>query len=242
VLLTERTVKAVGFERPEDIVGQEIAFGNSNDFLAVVVGVVSDFHQHSLREGYKPILFMPAPGLSGEYFTVRMEMHNAARTMRHLEYEYDKAFPGNEFSYFFLDEFFDRQYAADQQFEKVFGLFAGLSLVVTCLGLFGLSSFAISQRIREIVIRRVFGATLSSIVYLLSLDFLRLVILTNIVALPVSIFLVNRWLENFAFRVPLSWMIFAVPAVVLAFMSVATLSVQAVKTSRKTPGIVLKTE
>ncbi|HEY4656229.1 MAG TPA: FtsX-like permease family protein, partial [Cyclobacteriaceae bacterium] len=103
-------------------------------------------------------------------------------------------------------------------------------------------SFAISQRIREIVIRRVFGATLSSIVYLLSLDFLRLVILTNIVALPVSIFLVNRWLENFAFRVPLSWMIFAVPAVVLAFMSVATLSVQAVKTSRKNPGIVLKTE
>src|SRR5690606_7487278 len=142
----------------------------------------------------------------------------------------------------FLDEFFNQQYAEDQQFEKVFGLFASLSLIVTCLGLIGLSTFAISQRTREILIRRVFGATPSSIIYLFSRDFLNLVILANAVALPVSIFLVNLWLENFAFRVPLSWMIFAVPAVVFAFMSVATLSVQAVKTSRKNPGIVLKTE
>src|SRR5690606_30770910 len=115
-----------------------------------------------------------------------------------------------EFSYFFLDEFFDRQYAADQQFEKVFGLFASLSLVVTCLGLFGLSTFAISQRTKEILIRRVFGATPSSIVYLFSLDFLRLVVLANALALPFLILLVNRWLENFAFPVSLNWMIFAV--------------------------------
>jgi len=231
VLLTERAVRAIGFDQVEDIVGQEIAFGSNNDFLAEVVGIVGDFHQHSLGEGYKPILFMPASGPISEYFTVRMEMYDHEGTIRHLKNEFDRAFPGNEFNYFFLDEFFNQQYAEDQQFEKVFGLFASLSLIVTCLGLIGLSTFAISQRTREILIRRVFGATPSSIIYLFSRDFLNLVILANAVALPVSIFLVNRWLENFAFRVPLSWMIFAVPAVVLAFMSVATLSVQAVKTS-----------
>ena len=242
VLLTERAVKAIGFDRVEEIVGKEIAFGGGNDFMAVVVGVVSDFHQHSLREGYKPILFMPERGRIGDYFTVRMEMNNPASTIRNLEREFKKAFPGNEFSYFFLDEFFDRQYAADQQFEKVFGLFASLSLVVTCLGLIGLSTFAISQRTREIVIRRVFGATQTSIICLFSLDFLRLVFIASIPALPISIFLVNRWLENFAFRVPQNWLVFAIPTLVLAIMSVATLYVQAAKTSRKNPGIVLKTE
>lgn len=242
VLLTEVAARALGFDRPEDIVGREIAFGNNNDFLAEVIGVVGDFHQRSLREGYKPILFMPTSNRVGEYFTIRMDMHSPERTIRHLADEYDKAFPGNEFSYFFLDEFFDRQYAADQQFEKVFGMFASLSLIVTCLGLFGLSTFSISQKTNEILIRRVFGATRSSIVYLFSLDFLRLVVLANILALPVSILLVNRWLENFAFPVSLSWMIFAVPVLVLAVMSIATLAVQAVKTTRKNPGIALRTE
>src|SRR5690606_36161357 len=94
VLLTERAVNAIGFDRVEEIVGKEIAFGGGNDFLAVVVGVVSDFHQHSLREGYKPILFMPERGRIGDYFTVRMEMNNPASTIRNLEREFKKAFPG----------------------------------------------------------------------------------------------------------------------------------------------------
>lgn len=235
VLLTEFAAKSMGFVTVEEAVGQEIALGANNDFLATVVGIVSDFHQTSLRGGYNAILFMPSPTLIGEYITVRMDMNNAPLTIQHLETEYKRAFPGNEFDYFFLDEFFDQQYAADQQFEVIFGIFAVLSLIVTCLGLFGLSTFTISQRTKEIVIRRIFGARIINVIHLFSLDFLRLIFVANILALPIAYWFINQWLENFAFRTTLNIGIFAVPTLILAVISIATVSVQTIKSSSKNP-------
>jgi putative ABC transport system permease protein len=171
-----------------------------------------------------------------------MNMGNASETIAFIEDRYEEAFPGNQFEYFFLDDYFDRQYAADQQFGKVFGLFSGLALFVAGLGLFGLSTFMISQRIKEIAVRKVLGATISSMVALFSRDFVRLVVIANLVALPVVYFLVDRWLDAFAFRIDIGWPMFVVPAVVLLIIALATVSVQTIRTGSANPVKSLRTE
>jgi putative ABC transport system permease protein len=239
VILSELAAKLVGFSRPEEAVGREIAIGPNNDFLAVVVGIVSDFHQRSVKEGYNPVVFKPSSTLMGEYFTVRMDMQHPAKTIKNIETSFFKIFPDNAFSYFFLDDYFDAQYSADQRFQKIFILFSTLSLVVTCMGIFGLSTFAISQRTKEIVIRRIFGATNANIIYLFSSDFLRLVLVANILGLPIAYLLVTQWLQNFAFKTPLTIGIFMVPAAILIVMALLTVSWQ-VNTQTKRPAESLK--
>jgi putative ABC transport system permease protein len=124
----------------------------------------------------------------------------------------------------------------------VFGLFSGLALFVAGLGLFGLSTFMISQRIKEIAVRKVLGATISSLVALFSRDFVRLVVIANLVALPVVYFLVDRWLDAFAFRIDIGWPMFVVPAVVLLIIALATVSVQTIRTGSANPVKSLRTE
>ena len=145
------------------------------------------------------LYFFPNPDFFGEYLTINMRMQNASETISSIEQQFKTAFPGNVFEYFFLDDYFDRQYAADKQFGKVFGLFSGLALFVAALGLFGLSTFMISQRIKEIAIRKVLGATIQSMIYLFSRDFLKLILIANVIALPLAYWLISQWLDRFVF-------------------------------------------
>jgi putative ABC transport system permease protein len=216
-------------------------FGGS-DYIGKIVGIARDHHQRSLRGDYDPIIFFSRAGFFGQYLGINMNMGNASETIAFIEDRYEEAFPGNQFEYFFLDDYFDRQYAADQQFGKVFGLFSGLALFVAGLGLFGLSTFMISQRIKEIAVRKVLGATISSMVALFSRDFVRLVVIANLVALPVVYFLVDRWLDAFAFRIDIGWPMFVVPAVVLLIIALATVSVQTIRTGSANPVKSLRTE
>ena len=234
VILTEVAANAIGFVRAHEAVGREIAIGPNNDFLVVVVGVVKNFHQRSVKDGYNAILFKPSSSLMAEYFTIRMDMQNPAGTIEHIEEAYAKTFPGNEFSYFFLDEFFDAQYVTDKKFQWTFGLFSILSVIVTCLGLFGLSTFTISQRNREIGIRKVFGATTQNIIYLFSFDFLRLILVANFLGLPIAYWLSTWWLQNFSFKTTLNLGIFLLPSALLMAICIGTVSFQ-VRASTKSP-------
>ena len=236
VMVNEKVIELLGYQTAEEAVHQLVYFGlGPRDWEGEIVGVVENFHQRSLKTAYDPILFFPASGFPRQYFTINLSMDQPTETVDFIGEQYKEAFPGNQFDYYFLDDYFNRQYAADQQFGQVFGLFSGLALLVACLGLFGLSTFMISQRVKEIAIRKVLGATLSSMVYLFSRDFVRLIIAANLIALPLVYLAVQRWLSNFAFQVNIGWVIFVIPAALLLIISLSTVSFQTIKTGSINP-------
>ena len=243
IMLNERGAQAIGFRNSADAIGQQVFFGSGEpDWKGRVVGVIGNFHQRSLRDDYGPIIFFPVEDHSGQFFVVNIEAQDAAGTIAALKNLYVTTFPGNQFEYFFLDDYFNRQYAADEQFGKVFGFFSALALMIACLGLFGLVTFMITQRMKEIAVRKVLGATIPGMVRLFSSDFLKLIVIANAIALPVVYFLVDRWLTSFAFRVGINWMMFVVPGLILLAISLATVSYQTIRTGSINPVKSLRTD
>jgi len=163
-------------------------------------------------------------------------------TIKKIETQYKEAFPGNPFDYYFLDDFFDRQYKDDQQFAKIFSLFAILAIVIACLGLWGLASFTTTQKLKEIGIRKVLGASVSSILSLLSWQFLKLVLIASIIALPLTYYGLDTWLGNFAFRIGLQWDLFVVPVIALIIIALGTVSLQILRGANINPAKILRSE
>jgi putative ABC transport system permease protein len=243
IIVTEKTTRLLQFKSPGDAVKQLIHFGfGGNDYVGEIVGVAADFHQRSLKIDYDPIIFFPSAGFRGEYLGININMQSAAETIAFIEDQYRQAFPGNQFEYFFLDDYFNRQYAEDQQFGKVFGLFSALALLVAGLGLLGLSTSIISQRTKEIAVRKVLGATIVSMIPLFSKDFLKLIIIANLIALPGVYLLADRWLNSFAFRIDIGWIMFVVPAALLLVISLLTVSIQTIRTGSANPVKSLRSE
>ncbi|HPH47226.1 MAG TPA: FtsX-like permease family protein, partial [Chryseolinea sp.] len=144
--------------------------------------------------------------------------------------------------YYFLDDFFDSQYKGEQQFAKIFSLFAMLAIVIACLGLWGLASFTTTQKLKEIGIRKVLGASVSSILLLLSWQFLKLVLIASVIALPLTWYGVDSWLGNFAFRIGLEWSLFVVPVLILITLALGTVSLQIVRGANINPAKILRSE
>jgi len=236
VIVNKKVLASLGYEEVDDAIGQLIYFARgTSDQKAEIIGVVENYHQRSLKDGYDPILFFYVREYGGMYLSINLDMQNVPETISFVEEQYEEHFPSNQFGYFFLDDFFDRQYAADQQFEKIFSLFSGLALFVAALGLFGLSTFMISQRTKEIAVRKVLGAKIAGMVYLFSKDFVKLILVANIITLPVVYFLATDWLNNFAFQVGIHWSIFVIPTLILFIISFTTVSFQTIKTSSINP-------
>jgi putative ABC transport system permease protein len=167
---------------------------------------------------------------------------NIPESIRQIEAKFKEVFPGNPFDYYFLDDFFDKQYKDDQQFGKIFSLFAGLAIVIACLGLWGLASFTTTQKLREISIRKVLGASTSSIMSLLSSQFMILVLIASVIALPITWYGIDRWLGGFAFHINLTWDLFVIPSVILALIALGTVSVHILKGASTNPAKVLRSE
>jgi putative ABC transport system permease protein len=159
-----------------------------------------------------------------------------------VEREYKAVFPGNPFKYFFLDEHFNKSYEADRQFGQVFSLFAALAILVACLGLFGLASFTAAQRTKEIGVRKVMGASVAQIVQLLYRDFMKLVLLANVVALPLAYLGLRKWLENYPFSTPLQWWMLAVPGLAVLLVALLTVSIQSIRAALTNPANALRSE
>jgi putative ABC transport system permease protein len=162
--------------------------------------------------------------------------------MAAVKEKYSAFFPGNPFDYFFLDERFNQQYKNDQLFGKAFTLFAGLAIFIACLGLMGLSAFGTSQRIKEIGIRKVLGASVSNIVLLLSKDFVWLILVAFIIASPIAWWIMHQWLRDFAYRIPLNPWIFAAAGLLAVLIAIVTISFQAIKAAMAAPVKSLRTE
>jgi putative ABC transport system permease protein len=162
--------------------------------------------------------------------------------MEQLENRWKSSFPEVPFEYVFLDEMFDKMYVAEARFQKVFIILVVLGIVIACLGLFALATFAAEQRVKEIGIRKVLGASVGHVVGLLSRDFLKLVIVALVLAIPISIYAMQAWLEGFAYRTPIEWWVFVVAAVIALLIAFVTISTQAIKAAIADPAKSLRSE
>ena len=238
MLINRSAAKLLGFKSPEGAISKTILRGTRE---WDVVGVVEDYHQKSLRYPMEPMIFMPFYGTNNA-ISVKLAPGELPRTIAEIKKKYDAFFPGNLFDYTFLDETFNRQYENEQLFGKAFGIFAGLAIFVACLGLLGLTMFATIQRTKEIGVRKVLGASVSSIVLLLSKNFLKLILLSSLVAFPLAWWAMNSWLRDFAYRINIGWWIFILAGASALFIALATISFQAIKAAIANPVKSLRTE
>jgi putative ABC transport system permease protein len=230
VILNETAVKSLGYTSASDAINENLDIGG---YPARVFGVYKDFNWSSAHQAQQNIVFGMTS--TGRHISVRLATNDLPATIAKIQHTYDAMFPGNVFVYEFVDRSFDLQYKNDQRFGKLFSIFAGMTVFIACLGLFGLVAFTAQQRTKEIGMRKVLGATVSSIVGLLSKDFLKLVLLGFALAIPVTLYVMNQWLTNFAYHVTIGPAIFIVSGLIAVAIALATLSWQSLKAALANP-------
>ena len=206
-----------------------------------IVGIVEDYHQMDLKSPIFPLMMINNAGGWGQ-FAIKLQGVDVAAAVEKVGQAWKKQFPNYPFEYKFLDDDFDKTYRKEAQTSRVFALFAGLAIFISCLGLLGLVTFAAEQRTKEIGIRKVLGATVGSVVLLLSKDFLKLVIVAIVIGSPVAYYLMKKWLESFAYKTEISWWIFAVAGALALGVALLTVGFQAIKAALMNPVKSLKTE
>lgn len=242
VLVNEEFVKRLGYTNLEDALEEPLTFNWGPDMrIAKIVGVVNNHHQVSFKEGVDAVMYAQPQWQDAQYFATRIEGVNTPDIER-IKSAFVTSFPGHPFNYFFLDEHFDKQYRDDQQFGHIFNTFTVLALIITCMGLLGLSIFTVEQRTKEISIRKVLGAQASGILFIFSINFIRALLISYTIAIPVIYWAGGNWLENFPERIPLRWEIFATPLVLLATITVATVIAVSVRAMFEAPVRALRQE
>jgi putative ABC transport system permease protein len=239
-IINEAASKVLGFKSPRDAIGKDFGYGNQRGKL---VGVFNDFHFESLHQRIAAMIFLlPRSANFYNVISVKMTGIGTSSALAALEHTWKKFLPETPYQFTFLDERFAKLYAAEEKQKTLFSVFACLAILIACLGLFGLSAFAISQRIKEIGIRKVLGANVSTIVSLLSKDFLKLVGISALLAFPVGWYAMYEWLQDFAYRISMPWWIFLIAAIIAAVVALLTISFQAVRAALANPVKSLRSE
>jgi predicted permease len=234
-ILNEEAVKQMGLQSP---VGKRFS---AHNVTGTIVGVAQDFHFKSLHEPIEPMVLFVSPNWRGQAY-VKIKPGYEAAAVAACEKVWKTFNPSYPFAYRFLDENFDRMYRAEQRTGRLFRYFAGIAIFIACLGLFGLAAYTAEQRVREIGIRKVLGASVSSLVTLLSREFVVLVVISFALAVPLGWYLMNGWLSDFAYRIRLSWWIFAVAGGLAAVIALLTVSFQSIKAALADPVKSLRSE
>ncbi len=238
IIVNERASKLFGFESADKAVGQIITAEGNKKYE--IVGVINDYHHQSVQKSIEPLIIFPR--YNPHYFTVKISTDQVQVNMKQLETLYKHYFPGNPFEYFFVDENYNKQYKAEQQYGLIFTFASLLAIFIACLGLFGLATFTVEQRIKEIGIRKVLGASAFQISKLVSKDFLILVTLSIIIATPLSWYAMNQWLQGFAYRTEITWWVFGIAGIVAVLIALITVSSQAIKAAVSNPVNSLRSE
>jgi putative ABC transport system permease protein len=238
VILNQKAALLLGFAKAADAVNQKIV--RNNDTLTVA-GVTADFHQLGLQKNIDPMILILRPNAS-RFYSLKLAGGNTEKTISSLQQIWSRYFPKDPFEYFFLDESFGQQYKADMLFGTVFGIFAFVAILIACFGLLGLSAYNVLQRTKEIGIRKVMGASVNSILILLSRDFLKLILIALFLAIPAGWVIMNNWLEDYAFRIQIGWWVFAIAGFAALIIAVLTICIQALKAATTNPVQSLKTE
>ena len=238
LIVNEALVRSYGYASPDDIIGKRFSqWGVEGE----IVGVVKDYHFRSLQQVIEPMTIRLEPSRA-RFISLNLRGDDIPATVSALKQQWQTLAPQRPFNYFFLDQAFDEQYRAEARFGELFIYFAGLAIFIACLGLLGLISYTIVQRTQEIGIRKVLGATESSIVRLLSKDFLVLVLVAFVVAVPVAWYALDQWLADFAYRVAMPWWIFALAGLLATVIAMLTVSVQSVRAATANPVDSLRSE
>ncbi len=242
-VVNEAFVREMGWASPEEAIGKQMQLlGWDERAAGHIIGVAKDFHLFSFRNGVPSTVLnvMPLPYLN--FFSVRLNPAEARAALTHLEQTWAAFAPSYPFDFYFIDDDFAKLHEADARLGQVFQSFAFLALLVACLGLFGLAAFTAERRTKEIGIRKVLGASVPGVVALLSKEFANLVIVAFVVAVPVAYYAMSRWLENFAFRVELSWSLFLLAGLAALLIALLTVSYQAIRAALADPVDALRYE
>jgi putative ABC transport system permease protein len=248
-IITKSLAMKLGYDPVETALQDEIV--QWDDELHII-GIIEDIKMTTFKHETKGIMFiLPSSenryiGFKGwkfNYFTVDFQnTSDISENISRIEKIYKDSFSGNPFDYFFLDQYFNDQYKAEKRYTELFTASSCLSILIACLGLFGLSKFLLLQRTKEIGIRKVLGAPLKSILIMLSQDYIKLIIISGIIAIPISYAGVHNWLENYAYRTNLSWHVFLIPVLIVIGIALLTISYQSIKTARTNPAHILQDE
>jgi putative ABC transport system permease protein len=239
LIINEAAAKLWGYNNPADIVGKRFdQWGRKG----TVIGVVKDFNYQSLHHKVEPLALRMAPPEVINRISLRIKADHISQTIKALERTWHELVPQRPFLYSFLDQSFNQQYQQDERFGEVFTSFAFLTIFIACLGLFGLATYATKQRIKEIGIRKVLGASVTNIVSLLSSGFVKLVMVAFLIATPLAWWGMHQWLQGFAYRVNIQWWVFALAGVLAIVIALFTVSYQAIRAALMNPIRSLRSE
>ncbi len=242
IIINETAAKVLGYDNP---LGKKL-YTNYQDQSGTklisydIIGVVKNFHYESLKQTVGPLLFRLGNSTGATAFKIRTA--NVQRLVKNIESKWKTMASGMPFSYQFLDESFDNMYREEQRTGKLGLTFAVIAILIACLGLFGLATYMAEQRIKEIGVRKVLGATAGNITTMLSKDFLKLVLIAAVFAFPIAWWAMNKWLQDFAFRVDIGWWVFALAGFIAILIALLTVSSQAIKAALANPVKSLRTE
>jgi putative ABC transport system permease protein len=233
MVINEKMVRSLGFLNPQDVLGKSYII-SLNEYKPEIIGVVKDFNSSSLHNEITSQVFMTNPNWFKE-FIVKVKSANMPSTINSLKEVWAKFFPQYPFEYSFLDDSIDKMYKSEERYSKVITTFSVIALFIACLGLLGLASFVTEQRKKEIGIRKVQGASITSIVQLVSTDFMILVLVSNVIAWPVAYFFMTKWLISFAYRINIGFGTFILAGGLALLIALITVSFQAVKAAVTNP-------
>ncbi len=243
IIINATAAKRLGFT-PEEIAGKTLYNDRSTGRTAFeVIGVMEDYHHVSVKDEIFPILYFLAPDINAHNFViVDAEAKNLSTTLSSIESVWRNLNPDTPFEYTFLDENIKKQYGEDERVASVITSFTVIAMIISCLGLYGLSTFMAERRFKEIGVRKVMGATVSQIVQMMSGEFVKLVVIAFVVAIPLSYYAIEKWLENFAYKAPVSISIFTVAGISALFIALLTVSFESFQAASKNPVNALRNE
>lgn len=239
-LVNESFVKSLGLKKPEDILNKEISIMGGL-IKCPVVGVLKDFNDRSLRNNVAPLLIATNSTMYRQA-SIKLSTANIASTMQSIKKIWQQTFPNYVYEYRFLDDKIASFYKQENQLSQLYKIFAAIAIFLSCLGLYGLASFMAAQRIKEVGIRKVLGATSANIVYLFSKEFIILIAIAFAIATPIAWYYMHQWLQDYAYRIDVSWWIFLVGGIAAIIIALATISFQAIKAAMANPVESLRTE
>jgi len=240
-ILNEAAVKELGWGESQNAIGKGFTWDGAKE--GKIIGVVKDFHFNSLQQKVQPMVMHILPNWFWYgSISVRIPTSDIKTAVQSLETEWNKILPGHPFDYSFVDEDYNKQYKTEQQLSSLSATFSILIIFISCLGLLGLTIVAVSQRTKEIGVRKVLGASVSGIAALLSRDFVKLVLIAIVIASPMAWWLMNTWLKDFAYRINIQWWVFVVAGVIALLIALITVSFQSLKAAIANPVKSLRTE
>lgn len=237
-IVNEASLSVFGLGNAEDALKEHLLIGNDT---VAILGVLKNYNWNSLKSEHIPFLFL-TDTIRPSKISIHLESRDMKASVAAIEKLYNELIPDDPFQSYFLDDFFDTQYRTDQQFGKIFGLFAILAVIISCLGLWGLASFTTAQKLKEIGVRKVLGASTVSIVYLLTRRFLELILVAAVIGLPLAWYGIDSWQNGFAYKVGIQWDLFVIPLVFLIAIALLTVGLQVVKGASTNPAKVLRSE